>query len=178
MDFEDLLLRLYRDKVGVRKSYPKSHWPECEWANGAPIVMPKDTPVRLISCNVCLRGRDYIRVVHCDPKIEGWPRDDRNCGACDHGNDCETWLRVRGAGRGVEQVLRRFDPRADHPVTWVETGWVPGRESDSAPLFDSKQALDQYCDDLLHRYPSECGYLALKGLSQDIYGCYTREQRE
>ena len=71
MDFEGLLLRLCRDKVGVRESYPKSHWPECKWAErGAPVVMPEDTPVRLISCNICLRGRDYIRVVHCNPKFD------------------------------------------------------------------------------------------------------------
>ena len=77
---------------------------------------------------------------------------------------------MRDAGQGVEEVLRRFDSRAFHPVTWVETGWVPGQEPDSVPLFDSKEALDRYCDDLLQRYPSECGYLALKGPSQDIDG--------
>ena len=120
MDFEGLLLRLYRDKVGVSESYPKSHWPECGSAErGVPIVMPDDRYA--LSHAVCLRGRDYIRVVHCNPKVEGWPHNDRKC-ACDYGNDCETWLRVRDAGQGVEQVLRRFDARAYHPVTWVQAG--------------------------------------------------------
>ena len=71
------------------------------------------------------------------------------------GNDCETWLRVREAGLDVERILKRLDPDAYHPVTWVETGLVPGREPDSNPLFDSKEDLDRYCDDLLSRFP--CG---------------------
>ena len=173
MDFEGLLLEQYRDYEKGFFDYPKSHWPDCEWGR---IVMPSDTPVRLISCNSCLIRRNYIRFVHCDPNVEGWPSDGRDCGNCEMENDCETWLRVREAGLDVERILKRLDPDAYHPVTRVETGLVPGREPDSNPLFDSKEDLDRYCDDLLSRFPVECGYLARVGSDQDIYAYYLERQ--
>ena len=180
--YEELLLSQYRDKVGVREdsNYPKSHWPECDYGNiESPrrIVMPGTTPARLISCNACLRRRNYIRLVHCDPRVDGWPYDNRTCGLCETGNDCETWLRVRDAGADVETVLHTLDPDADHPVTWIETGLVLGQDADSVPLFNSKEDLDRYCDALLKRYPAECGYLTRLGSDQDVYAYYLEQQR-
>ena len=178
--YEDLLLSQYRDKVGVREhsDYPKSHWPECDYGNTESprrIVMPDTAPARLISCNACLRRRNHIRLVHCNPSVEGWPSDNRKCELCDSGWDCETWLRVKDAGEDVETVLQRLDLDAYHPVTWVETGLVPFRDADSAPLFKTKEDLDRYCADLLKRYPAECGYLARLGSDQDIYAYYLEQ---
>ena len=169
MDFDDCLTKQYRTKIGVREygEYPKSHWPACEWRNpdlSRAVIMPSEAPVRLISCNACLRRLGYIKIVHCNPRVEGWPFPDRKCEMCDYGGvDCETWLRVRDAGKDVEANLRRFDPNASHPVTWMETGLIPFHEPNTSTddlYFDSKDALDDYCENLLRKYPKECEYLS------------------
>ena len=81
----------------------------------------------------------YIRIVPCDPRLVGWPYERRNCEKCDYGLDCETWLRVRGIGEGVEEVLTLFDKDAYHAVTWNDTGLVPFSNDDM--LFSSKSEL-------------------------------------
>ena len=166
MDYEEVLLDQYRRKVGVKDyhEYPKSHWPGCNWANpDRPIELPADCPARLISCNACLRRHRYIRVLNCNPRVKGWPYPDRECPQCDYGNDCETWLQVRGIGADVERVLRRFDPDASHSVTWMDTGLLPfheqGTDTDNL-FFDSLVDLDRYCDRLLTGYPNECMFLS------------------
>ncbi len=123
--------------------------------------MPSETPAEWISCNACLICRGYIRIVHCDPRVEGWPYDDRQCDLCDQGWDCETWLRVKGVGEGVEKALRRLDPEAYHPVTWADAGLVPFKDG-TDPQFESKAALDDYFTELVKKHP-------LWRMTEDVY---------
>ena len=161
MDHKAMLIEHYRvliEQYGPRFHYPKSHWQGCERTGRSSAIMPSDTPAEWISCNTCLRVRGYIRVVHCDPRIEGWPYQDRQCDLCHQGWDCETWLRVKGVGEGVEKAIRCLDPKAEHPVTWADSGLVPFKDGPD-PQFDDKVALDDYCAKLLGEYPNECSYL-------------------
>ena len=168
IDYDLLLLEQFRDKIGIRDDgdYPKSHWPDCSWGNPdsfGRVVLPKEAPARLISCNACLRRWGYIRVVVCNPRFPGWPSLERvheqfdlhrEAAVCEYTN-CETWLRVSNAGEDVETVLRRLDKNAYHPVTWMDTGILPFHEkgTDTEDLhFTSKDALDQFCTDLVARY--------------------------
>jgi len=80
----------------------------------------------------------------------GWPYERRNCEKCDYGLDCETWLRVRGIGEGVEKVLKSIDENAYQAVTWNDTGLVPFANGDM--LFSSKSELDRFVLDLLLKY--------------------------
>ena len=122
--------------------------------------MSAATPAEWISCNTCLIDRGYIRIVHCDPRVEGWPYAGRQCARCDYGGwDCETWLRVKGVGEGVGKALRRLDSESVHPVTWADIGLVPFKDG-TDPQFESKAALDDYCTKLSREYPNECGYLS------------------
>ena len=168
VEYDRLLLQQYRDKIGLRDDgdYPKSHWLDCTWGNPDSqkrVALPQEAPARLISCNACLRRRGYIRVVVCNPRFPGWPSLERvheqfdlikESAVCEY-TDCETWLRVSNAGEDVEGVLRRFDDNAHHPVTWIDTGILPfhqkGTETDDL-YFASKEALDQYCADIVARY--------------------------
>ena len=165
-DYEAILIeqcRLRFEQYGPQGDYsmmPKSHWRGCGWAGRTSVLMPPETPAELISCDACLLGRGYIRIVHCNPQVEGWPYDDRKCENCDYGGiDCETWLRVKGIGEGVEKALRRLDPKAIHPVTWTDIGLVPFKDGPD-PLFDDKAALDDYCTRFLRDHPNECAYLS------------------
>ena len=63
--------------------------------------------------------------VRCNPNRPDWLSPDDDCELCAYGWDCQTWLRVSGAGEAVEAVLRTVWPEADHPVTWGDTGLVP-----------------------------------------------------
>ena len=164
-DYEAMLQEQYRKYRGGRNYpsdyYPKSHWVGCEWSRG-PIVLPSGAPARLISCNGCLRRSGHIRVAYCNPRLAGWPNPEPSCPQCDYGNDCETWLRVASAGADVEKVLQMLDPEAIHPVTWMETGLIPFHEPGTETgdmFFEDKESLDQYCDNLLARYPVKGGYL-------------------
>lgn len=161
MEFDQRLFEEYRDKIGVREDgdYPKSHWPDCTWGNPdskSRIVLPIEAPARLVSCNACLRRHGYIRVVVCNPRFKGWPSVESvhteftrkgEPAVCEF-TDCETWLRVKDVGQGVEQVLQRLDPNAWHPVTWIDTGILPfhelGTETDDL-YFETKEELEQYC---------------------------------
>ena len=160
-DYKGLLIKHYKlliDQWGFRYDYPKSHWRGCGRAGKTSALMPSETPAEWISCNTCLIRRGYIRIVHCDPRVEGWPYDDRQCVLCEQGQDHETWLRVKGVGEGVEKALRHLDPEAEHPVTWADIGLVPFKDSPD-PEFEDKAALDDYCVKLLREYPNECAYL-------------------
>ena len=161
-NYEDILVEHYRaliEQYGLRDHYSKTHWEGCERAGRTSASMPSETPAEWISCNTCLIGRGYIRIVDCDPHVEGWPYDDRQCGVCGQGVDHETWLMVKGVGEGVERALRRLDPEAEHPVTWADIGLVPFKDGPD-PQFESKAALDDYCTKLAREYPSECAYLS------------------
>ena len=153
---ESTLTEHYRaliQRAGLRDSYPKSHWSGCNWARQTSALLPSDAPAELISCNTCLMRRGYIRIVLCDPRLEGWPWTD--CDLCESGVDHDTWLRVKGVGKGVERILRRLDPDAEHPVTWADVDLVPFKE-DPAPEFENKPALDKYCAELLDTLRSAC----------------------
>ena len=129
---------------------PKSHWMDCDWARSrAPVLLFSSAPSDYISCNACLRRRGYIRIIPCDLRLKGWPNL-QNCEKCDYGLDCETWLRVRGIGQGVEKVLRLLDPDAFHPVTWEDAGLVPFSNGDI--YFSSKEELQRYTLDILLKY--------------------------
>ena len=157
-DFDQILFEQYRDKIGVRDyDYPKSHWQGCQWVRNSErqIVMPTDTPARLISCNTCLIEREYIRIVPCDPHMDGWLTAERECSLCEH-TDHETWLKVRTNGIDVEKVLKRLDPNAYHPVTWMETGLIPFTDPDVDARdnhFHSLEELERYYDSLLRQSP-------------------------
>ena len=84
------------------------------------------------------------------PRLVGWPYERRNCEKCDYGLDCETWLRVRRIGEGVEKVLKLFDEDVYHAVTWNDTGLVPFSNGDM--LFSSKSELNRFVLDLLLKY--------------------------
>ena len=152
--------RSYRSRVeslGLRwyPEYPKSHWPGCDWGNNNParrVELPADAPADFISCNACLIRERYIRILPCNPREPGWPHWWCQCSKCGYGLDCETWARVRGAGRQVEAALRQFDPDACHPVTWAETGLIPFHEGDL--FFPDKAALDKFMATLAERYPA------------------------
>ena len=129
-NYERLLLKAYQKKYGPQESlfgFSKSHWPDCAYvANAtAPIMMPDSTPHPLISCNGCLFRKQYMIAVRCNPNRSDWLSPDDDCELCAYGWDCQTWLRVSGAGEAVEAVLRTVWPEADHPVTWGDTGLVP-----------------------------------------------------
>lgn len=166
MDHFAELQRQYKAKYGDSgtswEDFSKSHWEGCEWGNSGnlKIELSDDAPVEFISCNACLRRKGYIRVLMCNPRVKGWPDDDRDCPDCDYGLDCETWVRVRGVGEEVERVLQSLFPDAYHPVTWLDAGVVPFKEqgTDTGDLFfDSKEALDTYLADLLQHYPDQNG---------------------
>ena len=167
--WEEELYKQYADK---RLDFaPKSHWLDCNWANGQnPVKLFSNAPAHYISCNACLRRRGYIRIVPCDPRLVGWPYERRNCGKCDYGLDCETWLRVRGIGEGVEKVLKLFDEDAYHAVTWDDTGLVPF--SNGSIFFSSKSELDRFVLDVLLKYGIRAqdrqvgGYLAVPSQRQ------------
>ena len=156
MDYEAILVEQYRavmERYGQQAIYSRSHWEGCCRAGTTSAMMPSEAPAEWISCNACLIRRGYIRIVHCDPRIEGWPRNDRRCEKCDYGGiDCETWLRVKDVGTGVGRAIRRLDPEAEHFVTWADIGFVPFKEGPD-PEFDDKASLDAYCAKLLHDYP-------------------------
>ena len=170
-DFDQMLFEQYRDKIGVRgdgRPYPKSHWQGCQWVSNPErqVVMPTDTPARLISCNGCLIERNYIRIVPCDPHMDGWMTDDGRCSKCDYGLDHETWLRVGTIGVDVEKVLKRLDPDAYHPVTWMETGLIPFTDPGADArdnLFDSYEELERYYENLLRRNPAFARMNSTKG---------------
>ena len=129
-NYERLLLKAYQKKYGPQEpiySFSKSHWPGCAYVAGAtaPIVMPDSTPHPLISCNRCLFRKQYMIAVRCNPNRPDWLSPENNCELCAYGWDCQTWLRVNGAGESVEAVLRALWPEAEHPVTWGDTGLVP-----------------------------------------------------
>ena len=149
-NWEEELYRQYADK---RWDFaPKSHWLDCDWSPSQdPVKLFSNAPARYITCNACLRRRGYIRIVHCDPRLVGWPYERRNCEKCNYGGiDCETWLRVRGIGEGVEQVLKLFDEEAYQAVTWGDTGFVPFKNDEI--FFSSKSELDRYVLDVLLKY--------------------------
>ena len=154
-DYKAMLVAQYRpllERYGrLPALLPKSHWEGCEKVGKTSAVMPYDTPAEWISCNSCLIGRGYIRIVHCDPRLPGWP--DATCEKCEYGLDHENWLRVKGVGESVEQALRCLDAAISHPVTWGDTGLVPFMD-EPIPPFDDKVALDAYCDELLRKCPS------------------------
>ena len=147
--WEQALYEQYADKrSGFR---PKSHWLDCDWARGRnPVRLFSNAPAYYISCNACLRRRGYIRVIPCDPRLIGWPYERRNCEKCDYGLDCETWLRVKGIGEGVEKVLKLLDNEAYHPVAWEDAGLVPFSNGDI--FFSCKEDLDKFVLDLLLKY--------------------------
>lgn len=129
-NYERLLLKAYQKKYGPQEpiySFSKSHWPGCEYAVGATasIVMPDSTPHPLISCNGCLFRKQYMIAVRCNPNRPDWLSPENSCELCAYGWDCQTWLRVSGAGEAVEYVLRTVWPDPEHPVTWGDTGLVP-----------------------------------------------------
>ena len=129
-NYERLLLKAYQKKYGPQESlfgFSKSHWPDCAYAANAtaPIMMPDSTPHPLISCNGCLFRKQYMIAVRCNPNRPDWLSPDDDCELCAYGWDCQTWLRVSGAGEAVEVVLRTAWPDADHPVTWADAGLVP-----------------------------------------------------
>lgn len=129
-NYERVLLQLYLRKYKGDEpmmGFSKSHYPGCEWVTERqrmPIIMPDSTPPSLISCNACLFRKRYMISVVCNPLKEGWPNE-HECDLCDYGWDCETWIRVEGAGELVEQVLQIRWPDAEHPVTWRDLGLVP-----------------------------------------------------
>ena len=129
-NYERLLLKAYQQKYSSQESlceFSKSHWPDCGYVVDAtvPIVMPDSTPHPLISCNGCLFRKQYMIVVRCNPNRPDWLSPENDCELCAYGWDCQTWLRVSGAGEAVEAVLRAAWPDAEHPVTWGDTGLVP-----------------------------------------------------
>ena len=129
---------------------PKSHWMDCDWANSKePILLFSNAPAQYISCNACLHRRGYIRIIPCNPRLTGWPYR-QNCDKCDYGLDCETWLRVRGIGQGVQKVLQILDPKSFHPVTWEDAGLVPFSNGDI--YFSSKEELQRYSLDILLKH--------------------------
>ena len=177
--WEDELYKQYAEKQWVIA--PKSHWLDCDWANGTnPVKLFSNAPAHYISCNACLRRRGYIRIVGCDPRLVGWPYE-RNCELCEQGWDCETWLRVRGIGEGVGKVLKLFDEDAYHPVTWGDTGLVPFHNGDI--FFSSKSELDRFVLDLLLKYGIRAqdqwlgGYLSVPSPHQ-LAGANWRRQGE
>ena len=129
-NYERLLLKAYQQKYGSQEpwhKFSKSHWPGCAYAADAtaPIVMPDSTPLLLISCNGCLFRKQYMIAVRCNPNRPDWLSPDSDCELCAYGWDCQTWLRVSGAGEAVEAILRTAWLDAGHPVTWGDTGLVP-----------------------------------------------------
>jgi hypothetical protein len=129
-NYKRLLLKAYQKKYGPQESlfrFSKSHWPDCAYAANAtaPIMMPDSTPHPLISCNGCLFRKQYMIAVRCNPNRPDWLSPDNDCELCAYGWDCQTWLRVSGAGEAVEAILQTVWPEADHPVTWGDTGLVP-----------------------------------------------------
>ena len=129
-NYELLLLRKYQQKYGLREpghGFSKSHWPDCSYVADAAvaIVMPGSTPYSLISCNGCLFRKQYMIAVRCNPNRADWLSPDNDCELCAYGWECQTWLRVSGAGEAVEAVLRTAWRDAEHPVTWGNTGLVP-----------------------------------------------------
>ena len=156
-DYEGMLVERYRALIeqhgmpgqGV-VGYRKSHWDGCDRSGRSSCIMPTETPAKWISCNTCLINRGYIRIVQCDPRLEGWPSAE--CGLCEQGVDHETWLMVKGVGEGVEQALRHhIDPDAEHPVTWADVGCVPFMDAPN-PTFGDKAELDTYWACLQARY--------------------------
>ena len=135
--------------------YPKSHWLGCSYGSSNTdrrIELPSEAPAEFISCNSCLIREGYFRILPCNPRVIGWPHHWRKCDICEYGLDCETWARVRGAGSHVVIALRRLDPDAYHPVTWLETGLVPFR-NDGDLFFPTKAELDRFMSDVTERYP-------------------------
>ena len=129
-NYERLLLKAYQQKYSSQEplyGFAKSHWPDCAYVVDAtsPIVMPDSTPHLLISCNGCLFRKQYMIAVRCNPNRPDWLSPDNDCELCAYGWDCQTWLRVSGAGEAVEAVLRTAWPAAGHPVRWGDTGLVP-----------------------------------------------------
>ena len=129
-NYERLLLKTYQQKYSSQEplyGFSKSHWPGCAYAadSTVPIVMPDSTPHSLISCNGCLFRKQYMIAVRCNPNRPDWLSPENDCEFCAYGGDCQTWLRVSGAGEAVEVILRTVWPDAECPVTWGDTGLVP-----------------------------------------------------
>ena len=138
-NYERLLLKTYQQKYSSQEplhGFSKSHWPNCAYAVDATasIVMPDSTPHPLISCNGCLFRKQYMIAVRCNPNRPDWLSPENDCELCAYGGDCKTWLRVSGAGEGVEAILRMVWPDAEHPVTWGDTGLVPFLSEDQNNL--------------------------------------------
>ena len=138
-NYERLLLKTYQQKCCSQEpwyGFSKSHWPNCAYAPDvtASIVMPDSMPHPLISCNGRLFRKQYMIAVRCNPNRPDWLSPENDCELCAYGWDCQTWLRVSGAGEAVEAILRMVWPDAEHPVTWGDTGLAPFLSEDQNNL--------------------------------------------